>query len=93
MKAGGSMVTFELEGGFERVNLFTQALQIVSLSSNLGDSRTIITNPNTTTHSKLPKADKELLGITEGLIRVSVGLEDVNDLIADFKQAAKKSMK
>ncbi|UTA69858.1 PLP-dependent aspartate aminotransferase family protein [Emticicia sp. 21SJ11W-3] len=92
MKAGGSMVTFELEGGFERVNRFTQALKIVSLSSNLGDARTIITNPNTTTHSKLPKADKEVLGITEGLIRVSVGLEDISDLIADFKQAAKKSM-
>ncbi|WP_337044846.1 trans-sulfuration enzyme family protein [Emticicia sp. 17c] len=92
MKAGGAMVTFELEGGFERVNKFTKALKIVSLSSNLGDSRTIITNPNTTTHAKLPKEDKAKLGITEGLIRVSVGLEDINDLIADFKQAAKKSM-
>lgn len=92
MKTGGAMVTFELEGGFERVNRFTQKLKIVSLSSNLGDSRTIITNPNTTTHSKLPKDDKVKLGITEGLIRVSVGLEDVHDLIADFKQAAKKSM-
>jgi len=92
MKAGGAMVTFELEGGFERVNRFTQKLKIVSISSNLGDSRTIITNPNTTTHSKLPKEDKAKLGITEGLIRVSVGLEDISDLIADFKQAAKKSM-
>lgn len=92
MKAGGAMVTFDLEGGFERVNRFTQKLKIVSISSNLGDSRTIITNPNTTTHSKLPKEDKAKLGITEGLIRVSVGLEDISDLIADFKQAAKKSM-
>jgi len=92
MKAGGALVAFELEGGFERVTRFTKALKIVSLSSNLGDSRTIITNPNTTTHSKLPKEDKAKLGITEGLMRVSVGLEDVSDLIADFKQAAKKSM-
>ncbi|WP_435355622.1 trans-sulfuration enzyme family protein [Emticicia sp. SJ17W-69] len=92
MAAGGAMVTFELEGGFERVNRFTQLLKIASNSSNLGDSRTIITNPNTTTHSKLPKEDKAKLGITEGLIRTSVGLEDIGDLIADFKQAAKKSI-
>lgn len=92
MNAGGAMVTFELEGGFERVNKFTQLVKIASNSSNLGDSRTIITNPNTTTHSKLPKEDKAKLGITEGLIRCSVGLEDISDLIADFKQAAKKSL-
>jgi O-succinylhomoserine sulfhydrylase len=92
MKAGGAMVTFELEGGFERVKKFTQLVKIASNSSNLGDSRTIITNPNTTTHSKLPKEDKTKLGITEGLIRCSVGLEDIRDLIADFKQAAKKSL-
>lgn len=92
MNAGGAMVTFELEGGFERVNKFTQLVKIASNSSNLGDSRTIITNPNTTTHSKLPKEDKAKLGITEGLIRCSVGLEDISDLITDFKQAAKKSL-
>ena len=92
MNAGGAMVTFDLEGGFERVNKFTQLVKIASNSSNLGDSRTIITNPNTTTHSKLPKEDKAKLGITEGLIRCSVGLEDISDLIADFKQAAKKSL-
>lgn len=89
MRAGGSMITFEVEGDFEAVNKFTQKLKIVSLSSNLGDSRTIITNPNTTTHSKLPKEDKEKLGITVGLMRVSVGLEDVSDLIKDFKNALK----
>lgn len=90
MKAGGAILTIDLEGGFERVNRFTQALKIVSLSSNLGDSRTITTNPATTTHSKLPLADKLQLGITEGLMRVSVGLEDVSDLINDFKQAVRK---
>lgn len=89
MRAGGSMITFEVEGDFEAVNKFTQKLKIVSLSSNLGDSRTIITNPNTTTHSKLPREDKEKLGITVGLMRVSVGLEDVSDLIKDFKNALK----
>lgn len=91
MRSGGALLTFEIEGGFERINRFSQELKIVSLSSNLGDSRTIITNPATTTHSKLPKADKEHLGITEGLIRVSVGLEDISDIIKDFKQAVRKS--
>ena len=92
MSAGGAMVTFELVGGFERLNRFTQMLKIASNSSNLGDSRTIVTNPNTTTHSKLPADDKAKLGITEGLVRCSVGLEDFQDLIVDFKQAAKKSI-
>lgn len=91
MRSGGALVTFEIEGGFERINRFSKELKIVSLSSNLGDSRTIITNPATTTHSKLSKEDKEKLGITEGLIRVSVGLEDISDIIKDFKQAVKKS--
>jgi O-succinylhomoserine sulfhydrylase len=86
------MVTFEIEGDFERVKKFTQLVKIASNSSNLGDSRTIITNPNTTTHAKLPLEDKVKLGITEGLIRCSVGLEDIRDLIIDFKQAAKKSL-
>lgn len=90
MNAGGAILTIDLDGGFERVNRFTKALKIVSLSSNLGDSRTITTNPATTTHSKLSLADKLQLGITEGLMRVSVGLEDVSDLIRDFKQAVRK---
>lgn len=89
MRAGGAMITFEVDGDFEKVNNFTKKIKLVSLTSNLGDSRTTMTNPATTTHSKLPVADKERLGITTGLMRVSVGLEDVNDLIKDFKQALK----
>jgi O-succinylhomoserine sulfhydrylase len=88
MNAGGAIVTIELEGGFERVSAFMQALTIPTLSSNLGDTRTIITNPFTTTHSKLKPDEKAALGITEGLIRISVGLESVEDLIEDFTQAA-----
>lgn len=88
MHAGGSIVTIELEGGFERVKAFYDALQIPSLSSNLGDTRTIVTNPNTTTHSKLKPDEKAALGITPGLIRISVGLEAIEDLIEDFSQAA-----
>ena len=87
MKKGGALVTFELEGGFERIVRFTQLLQIPSKTSNLGDSRTTITNPNTTTHNKVAQEIKDTLGITPGLMRVSVGLEDIEDLIEDFKQA------
>ena len=88
MSAGGAIVTIELEGGFERVSAFFDALQIPTLSSNLGDSRTIVTNPNTTTHAKLKPDEKAALGITPGLIRISVGLEAIEDLIEDFAQAA-----
>ncbi|GAA4431497.1 O-succinylhomoserine sulfhydrylase [Ravibacter arvi] len=91
MRAGGGILTVELDGGFERISAFMKALQIVSLSSNLGDTRTIITNPYTTTHAKLTPEDKRSLGITEGLIRVSVGLEDVDDLIEDFTNAIEVS--
>jgi len=87
MSAGGAIITIELEGGFDRVSAFFDALQIPTLSSNLGDSRTIVTNPNTTTHAKLKPDEKAALGITPGLIRISVGLEAVEDLIADFGQA------
>ncbi|GAB3699257.1 O-succinylhomoserine sulfhydrylase [Spirosoma flavus] len=91
MSAGGAIVTIELEGGFERVSAFFDALQIPTLSSNLGDSRTIVTNPNTTTHAKLKPDEKSALGITPGLIRISVGLEAIEDLIEDFTQAVEKS--
>ncbi|SDE00422.1 O-succinylhomoserine sulfhydrylase [Dyadobacter soli] len=93
MKAGGAVVTIELEGGFERVAAFMDALEIASLSSNLGDTRTIVTNPNTTTHARLKPEEKAPLGITEGLIRISVGLEDIDDLIEDFTNAVEVSVK
>ncbi|GAB3545890.1 trans-sulfuration enzyme family protein [Spirosoma fluminis] len=91
MSAGGAIVTIELAGGFDRVKAFFDALQIPTLSSNLGDSRTIVTNPNTTTHAKLKPEEKAALGITPGLIRISVGLEAIDDLIEDFTQAVEKS--
>ncbi|MEO6285109.1 MAG: aminotransferase class V-fold PLP-dependent enzyme [Dyadobacter sp.] len=93
MSAGGAIVTIDLEGGFERVSAFMDALEIASLSSNLGDTRTIVTNPNTTTHAKLKPEEKKALGITEGLIRISVGLEDIEDLIEDFANAVEVSVK
>lgn len=91
MNSGGSMVTFELKGGIKRAHRFIDDLELVSISSNLGDSRTIITHPTTTTHSKLSDEERKLSGITDGLLRVSVGLENIDDLLADFEQAIKKS--
>ena len=64
-------------------------LKLVSVSSNLGDTRTIVTHPATTTHSKLSPEERKLSGITDGMIRVSVGLEHIDDLLADFDQALK----
>lgn len=87
MKTGGALVTIELEGGYERALKFSRLLTIPSLTSNLGDSRTTITHPFTTTLAKLSPDDKYKLGIYEGHMRISVGLEDVEDLIEDFKQA------
>jgi len=91
MKSGGNMVTFELKGGIKRAHRFIDALELVSISSNLGDTRTIITHPATTTHSKLSPDERNLSGITEGMLRISVGLEHIDDLSADFNQAISKS--
>lgn len=88
MTSGGALVTFEIEGGFDNINTFTQHLTIPSLTSNLGDSRTTITNPFTTTHASMSVENKQETGISEGMMRVSVGLEAINDLIKDFKTAA-----
>jgi len=87
MKYGGGILTLDIKGGFEKVVAFSKHLKIASISPNLGDSRTIITHPASTTHSKLPAEEKAALGITDGLVRVAVGLESIEDLIADFTQA------
>jgi O-succinylhomoserine sulfhydrylase len=87
MKYGGGILTLDIKGGFEKVVAFSKLLKIASISPNLGDSRTIITHPASTTHSKLPAEEKTALGITDGLVRVAVGLESIEDLKADFLQA------
>ncbi|MBN1414001.1 MAG: aminotransferase class I/II-fold pyridoxal phosphate-dependent enzyme [Bacteroidales bacterium] len=91
MELGGGLVTFELKGGIKRAMKFLNLLRLASLTSNLGDTRTTITHPPTTTHSKLTAKERKESGITDGMIRVSVGLENVDDIIADFDQAIKKS--
>ncbi|MFN8355470.1 MAG: aminotransferase class I/II-fold pyridoxal phosphate-dependent enzyme [Spirosomataceae bacterium] len=87
MRWGGAILTIDIKGGFDAVQAFSENLKIASISPNLGDVRTIITHPASTTHSKLPAAEKAQVGITEGLVRIAVGLEAVEDLIADFEQA------
>ncbi len=87
MKAGGSMVAFELEGGLEAGRQFLNRVQMCSLTANLGDTRTIVTHPASTTHAKLSPEDQQQAGFTPGLVRCSAGLEHVDDLIADLQQA------
>ena len=87
MKLGGNIVAFELKGGIEAGRRFLNTIKMCSLSANLGDTRTIVTHPASTTHSKLSEGDRLLVNITDGLVRISVGLEHVNDIIADLEQA------
>ncbi len=91
MRMGGGLVTFELKGGVERAKKFIDSLEILSITSNLGDTRTIVTHPSTTTHSKLTEEERQAVNITQGLIRISVGLEHIDDIIADVEQAINKS--
>lgn len=91
MKLGGGIVTFEVAGGYERAKKFIDQIQMISLSSNLGDARSIITHPASTTHSKLSEAERLSVGITPGMIRLSVGLEHIDDIIGDLKQALEKT--
>ena len=87
MKLGGNIIAFEVNGGVKAGTIFLNAIKLCSLSANLGDTRTIITHPASTTHSKLSIEDRLEVGITDGLVRVSVGLEHVDDIINDIKQA------
>ncbi|MCS4302910.1 O-succinylhomoserine sulfhydrylase [Chryseobacterium sp. BIGb0232] len=87
MKLGGNIVAFEIKGGIEGGRNFLDKIQMCSLSANLGDTRTIVTHPASTTHSKLSDEERNEVGITAGLVRCSVGLENVDDIIADLKQS------
>jgi len=91
MRLGGGVVTFEIKGGIERGQKFLNALKMISHSSNLGDTRSIATSPALTTHSKLTDEERMAVGITPGLIRISVGLEAMEDVIADIRQSIEAS--
>ena len=91
MKYGGGIVTFELDGGIDRGRRFLDALKMLSISANLGDTRSIATHPSSTTHSKLTEEERQAVGITPGLVRVSVGLEHPEDVLEDITQAIENS--
>ena len=91
MSQGGGMVTIELAGGLERGKRFLDALEMITLSANLGDTRTIATHPASTTHSKLTEEERQAVGISPGMVRISVGLEHIEDIIEDVLQAVEKS--
>ncbi|CAC9972795.1 trans-sulfuration enzyme family protein [Flavobacterium panici] len=87
MLLGGNIIAIEIKGGLEAGRKFLDKIKLCSLSANIGDVKTIVTHPASTTHSKLSEEDQLAVGITQGLVRVSVGLETVADVIADLKQA------
>lgn len=91
MSNGGGIVTFDLKGGVESGRKFLNGLQWLSMTNNLGDSRTIASHPASTTHSKLTEEERLAVGITPGLVRLSVGLEHPDDILADILQALDKA--
>lgn len=91
MKSGGGIVTFDIKAGIDSGRKFLNALQMISVTNNLGDSRTIAAHPASTTHSKLTEEERKAVGITPGLIRISVGLEHPDDILNDILQALEKS--
>ena len=89
MEGGGGVVAFEVEGGKPAAFRLSNALKLIDISNNLGDAKSLITHPETTTHSKLAPDARAALGVTAGLMRLSVGLEDTEDLCEDLEQALK----
>ncbi|SLN41395.1 O-succinylhomoserine sulfhydrylase [Pseudoruegeria aquimaris] len=87
MEKGGTVVSIEVEGGQEGAFRFLNALEIFTISNNLGDAKSLVTHPATTTHQRLPEDQKKALGISPGLVRISLGIESTADLIADLEKA------
>jgi O-succinylhomoserine sulfhydrylase len=87
MSAGGNMIAFEVKGGKKAAFKMMNCLQVIDISNNLGDAKSLITHPATTTHSNIDAKERANIGISDGLMRLSVGIEDADDLIADLKQA------
>ena len=88
--AAGTVFTIEVKGGKAACFRFLNALELFTISNNFADAKSIATHPATTTHQRLPQAQKDLLGISDGLVRLSVGLEDADDLLADLVQALER---
>ena len=85
------MVTFEVEGGKKRAFALLKALQIIDISNNLGDAKSLMTHPASTTHRNIGPDARAMMGITDGMLRLSIGLEEVDDLVSDLVQALKHS--
>src|SRR5690606_37202052 len=90
MTGGGTVVTFQVDGGQAEAFAVMDALEIFDISNNLGDAKSLVTHPATTTHRRIGPEGRAAAGITDGTVRVSVGLEDVRDLVADLEQALTK---
>jgi O-succinylhomoserine sulfhydrylase len=84
MSGGSTLICFDVEGGKGGAFAFANVLEVIAISNNLGDAKSLITHPATTTHQRLSPADRAELGIVDGTLRISVGLEDVDDLIDDI---------
>jgi O-succinylhomoserine sulfhydrylase len=91
MSGGGGVVTFEIDGGKEQAFRFANGLRIVDISNNLGDTKSLITHPETTTHQKMTPQARAAAGVTSGMLRLSVGLEDADDLCEDLAQGLKQA--
>ena len=91
MTNGGGIVSFELKGGIASGRAFLNGLEMISMTNNLGDTRSIASHPASTTHSKLTEEERLAVGITPGLIRISVGLEHPQDVLEDILQALEKA--
>jgi O-succinylhomoserine sulfhydrylase len=89
MGLGGSLVTFEIDGGKDEAFKFANGLNLIDISNNLGDAKSLITHPATTTHFRLTPEARAELGVTDGMLRLSVGLEDPADIADDLRQALK----
>lgn len=87
----GSIFSFEIDGGREAAHAILDALELIDISNNIGDSKTLMTHPASTTHSSLAAETRAAMGVTEGMLRISVGLEDPQDLIDDLDQALRKA--
>jgi O-succinylhomoserine sulfhydrylase len=91
MRGGSTLVAFEIKGGKKAAFAFQDALKLVRISNNLGDAKSLITHPATTTHQRLKPEQRAELGITDGMVRLSCGLEHPDDIIEDLLQALEKA--
>ena len=91
MKTGGTMVTFEVQGGKNRAFALLKNLQIIDISNNLGDAKSLMTHPASTTHRNIGSEARAMMGITDGMLRLSIGLEEIDDLVSDLAQALEHS--